>query len=418
MKRKIQILPSGISLVDKKWGGLYRGGTYLLMGPRKSGRTLMALQYALECAKQKEVCLFFTSIRPKDLMIMAASIDFDLQYYMNKNLIIVIRVAPPTELYDDVNKDEFLVEYLNDIITVVDQHRPNKIVFDELTQFIGFSDLERLNQVFRQTTEIIEEADITSLYILGQPAAPSSKAIVDTLSLSATGIISLDKTEEIEGEDKNKTDGGIITIIPNVGHTEGKFTSQYFIEPYRGVTIEKTGEFNAPVSKSKTQTTNETKYTSLSDIDIPDEKYVSSSFYSEEDFKLILNNQIALYKSTGQSFSVVSFKLNDAVVNRNLLTIKQLKNTIRLSTDKKDKICVVGDKVLVLLTRGEQKSTNNLISRIKSNLPVNNESEIKYILENISVFTVTPDESVENAEDVFNKISNESFETSKKIFFQ
>ncbi|PIW70661.1 MAG: hypothetical protein COW08_00640 [Ignavibacteriales bacterium CG12_big_fil_rev_8_21_14_0_65_30_8] len=418
MKRKIQILPSGISLVDKKWGGLYRGGTYLLMGPRKSGRTLMALQYALECAKQKEVCLFFTSIRPKDLMIMAASIDFDLQYYMNKNLIIVIRVAPPTELYDDANKDEFLVEYLNDIITVVDQHRPNKIVFDELTQFIGFSDLERLNQVFRQTTEIIEEADITSLYILGQPAAPSSKAIVDTLSLSATGIISLDKTEEIEGEDKNKTDGGIITIIPNVGHTEGKFTSQYFIEPYRGVTIEKTGEFNAPVSKSKTQTTNETKYTSLSDIDIPDEKYVSSSFYSEEDFKLILNNQIALYKSTGQSFSVVSFKLNDAVVNRNLLTIKQLKNTIRLSTDKKDKICVVGDKVLVLLTRGEQKSTNNLISRIKSNLPVNNESEIKYILENISVFTVTPDESVENAEDVFNKISNESFETSKKIFFQ
>ena len=418
MKRKIQILPSGISLVDKKWGGLYRGGTYLLMGPRKSGRTLMALQYALECAKQKEVCLFFTSIRPKDLMIMAASIDFDLQYYMNKNLIIVIRVAPPTELYDDANKDEFLVEYLNDIITVVDQHRPNKIVFDELTQFIGFSDLERLNQVFRQTTEIIEEADITSLYILGQPAAPSSKAIVDTLSLSATGIISLDKTEEIEGEDKNKTDGGIITIIPNVGHTEGKFTSQYFIEPYRGVTIEKTGEFNAPVSKSKTQTTNETKYTSLSDIDIPDEKYVSSSFYSEEDFKLILNNQIALYKSTGQSFSVVSFKLNDAVVNRNLLTIKQLKNTIRLSTDKKDKICVVGDKVLVLLTRGEQKSTNNLISRIKSNLPINNVSEIKYILENISVFAVNPDESIENAEDVFNKISNESFETSKKIFFQ
>lgn len=418
MKRKIQILPSGISLVDKKWGGLYRGGTYLLMGPRKSGRTLMALQYALECAKQKEVCLFFTSIRPKDLMIMAASIDFDLQYYMNKNLIIVIRVAPPTELYDDANKDEFLVEYLNDIITVVDQHRPNKIVFDELTQFIGFSDLERLNQVFRQTTEIIEEADITSLYILGQPAAPSSRAIVDTLSLSATGIISLDKAEDIEGADKNKTDGGTITIIPNVGHTEGKFTSQYFIEPYRGVTIEKTGEFKAPTSTSKKQTINETKYTSLSDIDIPDEKYVSSSFYSEDDFKLILNNQIALFKSTGQSFSVISFKLNDAVVNRNLLTIKQLKNSIRLSTDKKDKICVVGDKVLVLLTRGEQKSTNNLISRIKSNLPVNNESEIKYILENISVFAVTPDESIENAEDVFNKISNGSFETSKKIFFQ
>jgi len=144
MKHKIQILQSGISLVDSKWGGFYRGGTYLLIGPRKSGRTLMALQYALECARQKEVCLFFTSIRPKDLMIMAASIDFDLQYYMNKNLIIVVRVAPPTELYENINRDEFLVEYLNDIVTVVDQHRPNKIVLDELTQFIEFSNLERL----------------------------------------------------------------------------------------------------------------------------------------------------------------------------------------------------------------------------------------------------------------------------------
>ena len=416
MKRKIQILPSGISLVDKKWGGLYRGGTYLLIGPRKSGRTLMALQYALECAKQKEVCLFFTSIRPKDLMIMAASIDFDLQYYMNKNLIIVIRVAPPTELYDNSNNDEFLVEYLNDIVTVVDQHRPNKIVFDELTQFIGFSNLERLNQVFRQTTEIIEEADITSLFILGQPAAVSSRAIVNTLLLSATGIINLDKNDDIEDENGGKSEGGFITITPNVGHTEGKFTAKYFIEPYKGITTEKTAELYA--STSAVSVTESKKYTSLSDIDIPDEKFTSPSFYSVDDFKLILNNQIALYKSTGQSFSVFSFKLNEAVVKRNLLNMSQLQNAIRLSTDKKDKICVVEDKVLVLLTRDGQKSTNNLISRIKSNLPVNNENEMKYVLQNISVFVVNPDDTIENAEDVVNKLSNESFETSNKIFFQ
>lgn len=415
MKRKIQILPSGISLIDKKWGGFYRGGTYLLIGSRKSGKTLMALQYALECAKQKEVCLFFTSIRPKDLMIMAASIDFDLQYYMNKNLIIVIRVAPPTELYNDVNQDEFLVEYLNDIVTVVDQHRPNKIVFDELTQFIGFSNLESLNQAFRQTTEIIEESDITSLYILGQPAAPSSRAIVETLSHSATGIITLDKSDDIEGKNKSETEGGFITITPNVGHTEGKFTAQYFIEPYRGITTEKTADLN--VKTPTTPLKGSKKYTSLSDIEIPDEKYVSSSFYSVEDFKLILNNQIALFKSTGQSFSVISFKLDDVVVKKNLLTMNQLQNAVRLSTDKKDKICVIEDKVLVLLTRGEQKSTNNLISRIKSNLPVTNETDMKNLLQNISVFAVNPDDTIDSAEDVFNKISNESFETSKKIFF-
>ena len=31
-------------------------------------------------------------------MIQAASIDFDLQQYMNQNQVIVVRVAPPSDL--------------------------------------------------------------------------------------------------------------------------------------------------------------------------------------------------------------------------------------------------------------------------------------------------------------------------------
>ena len=59
MKKKIQIIPSGISLVDKAWGGFYRGGTYLMIGQRKSGRTLLGLQYAMETAKQKRSLFVF-----------------------------------------------------------------------------------------------------------------------------------------------------------------------------------------------------------------------------------------------------------------------------------------------------------------------------------------------------------------------
>ncbi|MBZ0201295.1 MAG: hypothetical protein K8H86_15610, partial [Ignavibacteriaceae bacterium] len=234
MKRKIQVVPTGISLVDKSWGGFYRGGTYLLIGPHKSGRTLLGLQYALECAKQKEVCLYFTSMRPKDLMIHAASIDFDLQQFMNQNLIIVVRVAPPTDLYEVPNPDEFLVEYLNDIVTVVDQYQPNKIVFDELTPFIGFRNVALLQDSFAQTTEAIEDAGITSLFILGDPATPAAKQIVDSLAQYSTGVIYLQKNEPGTG----KPQGGRMTITPNVGHTEGQFSSNYSVEPYKGVTLE------------------------------------------------------------------------------------------------------------------------------------------------------------------------------------
>jgi circadian clock protein KaiC len=114
MTQKIQLIPSGIPLVDLTWRGLYRGGSYFLIGPRKSGKTILALQFAMKCAEQNEVCLFFTSIRPKDLMILAASIDFDLQHYMSQNLIIVVRVTPPEDLEEVERPDEYLAEYISE----------------------------------------------------------------------------------------------------------------------------------------------------------------------------------------------------------------------------------------------------------------------------------------------------------------
>ncbi len=232
MQKKIQLLSSGIPLVDKEWGGFYRGGTYLLVGSHKSGRTLLSLQYAMEAASQNEVCLFFTCMRPKDLMIQAASIDIDLQQYMDKNQIIVVRVAPPADSdMPERNGDEFLVEYLNDIAAVVDQYQPSKIVFDELTPFIEFNDFNLLQNIFSETCEKIEDAGITSLFVLNDPAAPASQSIVDSMVTLSTGIVYLKKEDE-------EQQGGEMIITPNIGHTEGQFRTEYHIEPYKGVTID------------------------------------------------------------------------------------------------------------------------------------------------------------------------------------
>jgi KaiC/GvpD/RAD55 family RecA-like ATPase len=43
------------------------------------------------------MCIYFTSMRPKDLMINAASINFDLQSYMDQNQAILIKINPPKE---------------------------------------------------------------------------------------------------------------------------------------------------------------------------------------------------------------------------------------------------------------------------------------------------------------------------------
>ena len=414
MKKKLNLIPTGISVVDKAWGGFYRGGTYLLIGQRKSGKTLIGLQYAMESAKNKEVCLFFTSMRPKDLMIHAASIDFDLQSYMNQNLIIVVRVAPPTDLNEVGNPDNFLIEYLNDIVTVVDQYQPNRLIFDELTHFIGFENPQLLEQTFLQTIETIEDKNVTSLFVVAEPATPLAQLLVDGIVQHSTAVIYLQKQADEEG----KVTGGRATITPNIGHTEGQFVTDYYIEPYKGVYFDFEQEHKSPNPfpvvntielEPKQQplmppTSKSSKYRPLTNIDMVPEKFSFSNLYDINDFTLILNNQIALYKSTGQPFTLYSIKLDDIAERQKILTINQLQNAIRLSTDKKDKLCVVNNKILVLMSKADDKTLNQLVSKIRSNLPNSDPKFQEVIMNYIFACTYQVNDKVENAEYILHEI--------------
>lgn len=398
MRKKIQLTPSGISFIDKTWRGFYTGGTYLLIGPRKSGKTLLGLQFTQEAVRQKEVCLYFTSMRPKDLMINAASINFDLQSSMDLNQVIVIRVNNPSERNSDSDTDKRLEGYLLDIISIVEQYQPSKIVFDELTPFVGYKDIRKLEEVFIQTCDAIEDLGITTLFTLKEPVSSLSKSIIDTLTENSTGVIKLEKKENAEG----LFSGGSFIISPNIGHIEGEFRTVYSIQPGIGISTEfsiTSEEKNIAPPNMK----NRDEYKSLAEIETTAENYFITDFYNENEFRLILNSQIAYYKSTGQKFFVCSFLLDEEAEKQRMLSLNQLKNAIRLSMDKKDKICVMDDRIIVLIP-GDQKNINNLIARVKSNIQSINKEHLNKILQHISVYSVQAEENVTNADDLLKKI--------------
>jgi circadian clock protein KaiC len=396
MKEKIQVIPSGIPLVDLTWGGFYRGGTYFLFGPKKSGRTILALQVAKQSVKEKEKCLYFTSVRPKDLMINAAAINFDLQDCMQQNTVIVVRVTPPKNLDVAKDPDIYLAEYLRDIQKVVNQYSPNKIIFDELTPFIGFKDLTLLSAAFSETIEPIEDNGITSLFILGEPVTPATQKLINTLLDFSTGYISLQK----ESDFISKEEPGKMQIYPNVGHIEGKFSADYFIESYEGIKVE---IFPFKMNDTATAIYKRKEYVRLSDLQVPKKAYSPMNVYSIDDFKLILNNQIAFFKSTGELFTLVSIKLDEKAEQNNLLTINQLQSAIRLSVDKKDKICVLQNKVLILFTK-EEKEISDFIAQIVKNLPSNTPNYLNTITRFISVYSTKVVSETKNADEMFDQL--------------
>ena len=393
MNKSIQLFHTGIPIVDNAWGGFYHGGTYLLVGERKSGKTLLSLQFAVETANKKEVCLYFTNARPKDLIIHAASIDIDLESYINDNSIIVVRVANPEEVSEYQNHDDFLSEYLRDIISLINQYNPTRLIFDEITPYVEFENLSLLREVFGQTIETVEDLGITSLLLLREPASPSSKMIFNVINAFATGIIQLHKKEEFDAPQS-----GIIDITPNIGHTEGKFKANYFIEPYKGVTTD---------FKFTRRTTNEDlatklpseKNTKIDYIETP--TYLIPNLYNINDFKLIVNNQIALFKTTGQLFTIVSFKINPSINGNLPLTLNQLSNSIKFAADKKDKICTIADKIYVLLTNSDDIAVENFTNKVYHNISGMDPKSI-------SVLMLKINEKFNNADEILNEFDLEA----------
>ncbi len=396
MKSSLELKTSGISLADKAWGGLYPGGNYLLTGPHKSGRTIMSLQFAKECVQQKQVCLYFTTMRPKYLMISAASINFDLQQYVNQNMIILVRVSPPKNIEKRENSDSYLAEYMSELVELVEQYKPTKLVFDEFTPFVEFKNLENLKDSFLKTLEAIEEQNVTSLFILSEPATKAAMDIVDTISPSATGVIELKRDEK-----SYEYYGGIMTITPNFGHTQGKFSSQYLLQPDVGIVTEfkQLGE-EKPSSKKPVE---EIAYSKLSEIKVEDEESLDLNFYKIDDFKLVLNNQIAFINASNERSAILSIKITDELVAKKDFPNDLIKNIVRLSIDKKDKICFYQNQILIFIPKAKGEYIENLLKKIRTNI---SRFDKHYKLsEQIYYKNIFIDGSIKNSEDIFNKLS-------------
>jgi circadian clock protein KaiC len=149
------------------------------------------------------------------------------------------------------------------------------------------------------------------------------------------------------------------------------------------------------------------KYKPITNVDILPDKVSFTNLYELSEFGLILNNQIALYKSTGQTFTLISMKLDPIAEQQRILTINQLQNAVRLATDKKDKLCVVKDKILILLGKGEDRTLGNLVTKIKQNLPNTDANYLSIIMRYIYAFTYEANESVVNGDQLLNEVLEE-----------
>ena len=214
---------SGIDVIDNAWGGLYRGGSYLVYGRAASGRGLLTLMFARTGAALGEPTLFISPDRQKDLMIQAASIGFNLRGAYDSGIVRLVRVPPLMNLQN--MGDDGVSRALWDLVTLIRQHRPTRLVMNDFMPFVAFRSYDRFRSEFIQFLEQIDSLDTTTVLVMPEPANQQSARVIEFMASQMTGSIRIEL-----GEDSPSTTKRRISLIPHIGHIKRQVVDYWDLE--------------------------------------------------------------------------------------------------------------------------------------------------------------------------------------------
>jgi archaellum biogenesis ATPase FlaH len=204
------MLSSGVDPIDQEWGGLYRGGAYLVFGRAATGRGLLLLRYAHTGTQASERCLLIASDRPKDLAIQGASIGFDLKQAQVDGHMRLMRIPPmmgPHSMGDDA-----VAKALWDLVAIIRRERPDRLIINDFMPFVMFRSFDRFRMEFVRLLEQIDSLDTTVVCALPEPANAQSRRVIEFMAGQMTGAIHIEAADEEPTSTERR-----LTLIPHIG---------------------------------------------------------------------------------------------------------------------------------------------------------------------------------------------------------
>ena len=238
---------SGIDVIDNAWGGLYRGGSYLIYGRAASGRGLLTLMFTRTGAALKEPTLFISSDRQKDLMIQAASLGFNLREAYENGIVRLMRVPPLMNLQE--MGDDAVAKALLDLVGLIRQHRPIRLVMNDFMPFVAFRSFDRFRVEFVQFLEQIDSLETTMALVMPEPANQQSRRVIDFMSMQMTGSIHIELADDNLSTTKRR-----ITLIPHIGHIKRQVVDYWDLEDVVIETTEAEQAAIGPMTQSEMPT--------------------------------------------------------------------------------------------------------------------------------------------------------------------
>lgn len=329
--QKFSKILTGFSFLDQKWGGIYPGGNYLIIGSKNAGKLLLSLKMIENFISIDLVTILITNQRFKNLEIQASSLNFNIESAITSEKLFLCN----DEVFQPFNS---LMDFIN-------EKNPKVIFIDNLLENSFFKSKEN----YIQLLEFLEQKNITLLSTASLPSNEISKKLLKEIFQFSTGIISLQRSSE------KRNYSGQISIKPNIGHIEGEFETNYKIVPNKGfVTLaDNENELLKMLSKVNSEY----------DILSQNQKFDYTIVYDFEEFKLLVESRKSYSAKTNLQINIISYKIKNEVVEA-----IELSRIIQKALNTGDKISYKNNNVFVLPQSNDAEEVEKLIKTLDKNI--------------------------------------------------
>jgi circadian clock protein KaiC len=221
---KREPVPSGIEELDSLFGGgLDRGTTTLILGAAGTGKSTLALQYAVQMAGQGEPSLVFTFDETLGILrARAKSLGLDVEKHMKSGILKAQQVDPA-----ELSPGEFAVRVCQGV-----EAGAKLVVIDSLNGYLNAMPGEQyLSNQLHELSSCLNQQGVLTIIILAQHGLVAALEAPVDLSYLADTVVN---TRYFEAEGMVKQ--AVSVIKKRSGHHE-KTIREFKLESGKGIRI-------------------------------------------------------------------------------------------------------------------------------------------------------------------------------------
>jgi hypothetical protein len=165
--------------VEKLINQIDRNENFILFGSHGSGKTFSGINYALDRIEENK-CVFFTSSTKNEIIEKIRFLNpspiknFDENFYLYEAPKIILKNGNKIE-------DSVFVKIFMGILKPIEAIKPQKIIFDEVTPYLTFTDLDLLEKTMKKIISYLKYFDTKGLFTVAEPVSSRAKVVGDML---------------------------------------------------------------------------------------------------------------------------------------------------------------------------------------------------------------------------------------------